>query len=304
MENGTVENKKGNHKFTAVLLQIGKAICYVGLYFGMQIAVSYAALILYIIYERLYILFNGTDMDVLRDHALLAESELLVEKLNSMLPGILIVSGILTLLVLWLFFLIRRRRFRAEVRLKPFRASHWPGILLGAVGLCLFINFGMQLIPIPAEILEEYAESSAGLLEGSFVLLFLSNVVMAPVVEEILFRGLVYGRLRRAMSRWAAILLSSLFFALMHGQILWICYTFLVGIVLCLAAEKADSILASVFIHMMFNLFGTCMGYLVESVPFWLCILMTVAGLICLADAVRMLWPRKARDCAGAGQSE
>lgn len=292
MENGIIKDKKGIRKFTAILIQIGKAICYIGLYFGMQFAVSYAALILYVAFERLYILFHGTDIDILMNHAL--NEQILTEKLNSMLPAVLIVSGILTVLALWLFFLIRRRRFRTEIHLKPFRAAHWPGILLGAAGLCLFINFGMELIPIPAEILEEYAESSAGLLEGPFVLLFLSNVIMAPVVEEILFRGLVYGRLKRAMPRGAAILLSSLLFALMHGQILWICYTFLVGIILCLAAEKTDSILASIVIHMLFNLFGTCIGFFVESVSFWLCVAMTAAGLICLADAVRMLWPDKA----------
>ncbi len=234
-----------------VLKQIGKSICYVGVYFGLQLVIYDATM--------------------------------------SMTTPTIVFAGVLALLILWWSFKIRKKKFMEETRLKLFDVKFWPAILLGSVGLCLFVNFGMQLLPIPEDVLTEYAEASESLMEGPFFMLFLSNVVMAPLIEEILFRGLVFTRLQRAMPVWAALFLSSVFFGLMHGQILWVCYTTLVGMMLCFVAWKTDSTLAPMFMHFVFNLFGTCMGYFVEAVSGMTSLILTVGGILCLAVTIGLL---------------
>ena len=276
------------------LKQIGKSICYVALYFGMQMVVSFMATFLGSIIFGVVLgvklgaegkSANDLDADVL--------NQMIMDSVYNNMGLLIIISGILTILFLWVFFTVRKKKFCVETNIRPFAWKYWPGVLIGSVGLCLFVNFGMQLLPIPEDVLAEYAESSAGLMEGPFIMLLLSNAIMAPLVEEILFRGLVFGRLKKAMPMWLALVLSSFVFGLMHGQILWICYTTLVGLVLGLAAWKTDSILAPMFMHFAFNLFGTCLGCFVEEVAVNTSLILAIVGGVCTIAAVIMLWPRK-----------
>lgn len=269
-----------------VLKQMGKSICYVGMYFGLQFAISILALSGYSFYLMFKMIMQGVDPKTIDESAL---EQQLYEASLSMTTPVIVVAGVLALLFLWLSFKIRKKKFKEETGLRPFDVKFWPAILVGSVGLCLFVNFGMQLLPIPEDVLMEYAEASESLMEGPFFLLFLSNVIMAPLIEEILFRGLVFSRLQRAMPMWAALVLSSVFFGLMHGQILWICYTALVGMMLGFVAWKTNSTLAPMFMHFAFNLFGTCMGYFVESVSGVTSMILTATGVLCLAVTMGIL---------------
>ncbi len=268
------------------LKQLGKCICYVALYFGMQFVVSAVAVIGYSAYLGFMIGLQGISPDQINQDALAIQ---VAEGLNSMLSILMVIAGVVTILILWAFFAIRKKKFTKEVGLVKFHASYWPMILIGSVGLCLLVNFGMQLIPIPEDVLMEYAEASESLMEGPFVLLLLANAIMAPLVEEILFRGLVLSRLQKAMPVWGALILSSVIFGMMHGQILWICYTSLVGLVLGAVALKTGSTWAPMFMHFAFNLFGTCLGYFVESVTGMTSMALTVAGALCLAVCLGLL---------------
>lgn len=92
-------------------------------------------------------------------------------------------------------------------------------------------------------------------------LVFISLVVLPPLVEEILFRGFLYTQLRRAFNvLWAAILISLLFGAA-HLQVgsgnplLWVAAvdTFILSLVLVYLREKTGSIWAGVGVHALKN---------------------------------------------------
>lgn len=284
--------KKGK-EMLKVLKQIGKSVCYVGLYFGMQLIVSIVATYGYSFMMGIKLGLEG-NTSLLLDEA--AVEQMILDGMNDMMSLLIVFSGVLALLFLWVFFTIRKKKFAVETNLKPVGMKWWPAVLIGSVGLCLFVNFGMQLIPIPEDVLAEYAEASESLMEGPFITLLLANAIMAPVVEEILFRGLVLSRLRDAMPTWVALILSSVFFGLMHGQILWVCYTTLVGLVLGLAAWKTDSTLAPMFMHFAFNLFGTCIGYFVEEVTGMTCLVLAIVGALCLAVTVGLFCNQRLKE--------
>ena len=94
----------------------------------------------------------------------------------------------------------------------------------------------------------------------------LVTILVAPITEELLFRKGIYGFMRVRMSKVAAVLVSSLMFAAVHGyQIQGAMETFLAGIVLALAFEKSGNLWYSVVIHMMLNLFTAISNALVHN---------------------------------------
>ena len=94
----------------------------------------------------------------------------------------------------------------------------------------------------------------------------LVSILVAPITEELLFRKGIYGFMRVRMSKVAAVLVSSLMFAAVHGySIQGATQTFLAGIVLALAFEKSGNLWYSVVIHMMLNLFTTISNALVHN---------------------------------------
>ena len=72
------------------------------------------------------------------------------------------------------------------------------------------------------------------------------------LVEETLFRGVLYSRLRRA-NPIKGILFSALFFGIAHMNFQQFCYAFFLGIVFGFLLEATDSIFASMTAHMIFN---------------------------------------------------
>jgi len=91
---------------------------------------------------------------------------------------------------------------------------------------------------------------------------FAALVILPPIVEEILFRGFLYTRFRRALSvKWAAVAVSVLFAAahLQFGSgnaLLWVAAldTFILSLVLVYLREKTGTIWAGVGVHALKNL--------------------------------------------------
>ncbi len=103
----------------------------------------------------------------------------------------------------------------------------------------------------------------AGLvLENRYVMLAIS-VILAPVIEETLLRGLVFGSIRPA-SRVMAYITSVFIFTMMHnwqyfglhsaGQVLLSCLAYIpASVALCWTYEKAGTIWAPVTVHAIIN---------------------------------------------------
>ena len=82
---------------------------------------------------------------------------------------------------------------------------------------------------------------------------FLSVGLMAPIVEEILFRGLILGTLKKNMHPWIAILLSALLFGVAHGTPIGIIYATGLGILMGWLFVKFNSILPVMVFHIAYN---------------------------------------------------
>jgi hypothetical protein len=88
---------------------------------------------------------------------------------------------------------------------------------------------------------------------AALVGLFILICVIAPVVEEVIFRGFVYPGLRRRMSVTGAVVVSALLFALMHNNPAALAPIALIGIVLAILYERNLSLVPSIICHALNN---------------------------------------------------
>lgn len=73
--------------------------------------------------------------------------------------------------------------------------------------------------------------------------------IISPIAEEIVFRGIVYNRMRRQYPLWMALIGSSLLFGLYHGNVVQAVYGFLLGLLISVLYEKYGSFLVPVLLH-------------------------------------------------------
>ena len=84
-------------------------------------------------------------------------------------------------------------------------------------------------------------------------LAFIKLVIVAPIAEELIFRGWLYGKLRAKVAMPIAILLVSVLFALVHGQWNVGRNDLAMSIVLCGLREVTGTVYAGIIMHMIKN---------------------------------------------------
>ena len=90
-------------------------------------------------------------------------------------------------------------------------------------------------------------------------LLVIAAVLLAPIVEELIFRGCLYRFLKSQTTLLPAQIASGLLFSMIHWNLLSFLPLVLVGIFLARVYEKTGSILVAIWFHAFFNAFSLCM---------------------------------------------
>lgn len=91
------------------------------------------------------------------------------------------------------------------------------------------------------------------LVGGDRIIAFISLVVIAPIAEEIVFRGWLYGKLRRRYAMPIAILIVSILFGIVHLQWNVGVNVFATSIVLCGLREITGTVYSGILLHMLKN---------------------------------------------------
>ena len=89
--------------------------------------------------------------------------------------------------------------------------------------------------------------------------------VVAPIVEEFIFRGLVMNRLSRVMPGWLAVVLSAAVFGACHGHPVWFAYAFVLGAVFGFIDLRGGSNWPSILGHVAFNAIGQVFTFIPET---------------------------------------
>lgn len=162
----------------------------------------------------------------------------------------------------FLYTAYRRKRAAEEAR-KPLWAGCFFSVLAG-MGACLCLNVLLQVLLRPSDGWNSTREAVYGASVAAQVLV---TVVLAPLAEELLFRGLIRTELRTHMKPRGAALLGALLFGLYHGNISQGIYAFLLALCLELVCEWSGLLLPAVFLHAGANGAAVCLTALTSALP-------------------------------------
>ncbi len=140
------------------------------------------------------------------------------------------------------------------------RLPSWMDILLAPAGFAVYFLCSAVLVYaigaiFPGFNLNEAQDTGFTGISRSYeyMLAFATLVVIAPIAEETLFRGYLYGKLRKIVPVWVAIPVVSALFGFVHGQWNVAIDVFALSVILCILREVTGSIWAGILLHMLKN---------------------------------------------------
>ncbi len=139
---------------------------------------------------------------------------------------------------------------------------------IGAIGATTLVLILIQLLASKIQFwsteLDSYMDLTQAFGDGSGMLLqILAFAVIVPIAEELLFRGIVCGELKRVFPDWLVIVLSGVFFAIIHMNVIQSTYVLVAGLLLSAIYVWSGSIYLSILMHMVYNFLGSSLGLLV-----------------------------------------
>ena len=232
--NERIENVKG----------IRKAIAYFVLYFGLTMILQ---MLLSIVFMAIGAA-NG-----------LNDETLIMEFANNNILGMTVISGILTVVTLYLIFKLRKKQVEQEWRLNQFKVKNV--VLASVIAFSFSFLFDLCTYNVPMENSLMIAKSvdfyNETVPRFGTIMMVANLLVIAPIAEEIALRGIVYTRVEKTTNAVTAIIVSSVLFGLMHlmaGGIVLVIGAALMALVFGYIFYKFKSLWVCIIAHAVANL--------------------------------------------------
>ena len=121
--------------------------------------------------------------------------------------------------------------------------------------------------------------------------MFIATVIISPIFEEILYRGLMYNKLKEISNAFIGVLISSILFALLHipkyGFGINMFFLFLVGILLSYCYEKTNNIYILILVHSISNFFIFLFNYVYFYFLIVIYFIIFIAGIIMAIQEIK-----------------
>lgn len=176
---------------------------------------------------------------------------------------VMMISILFAVCGILLFGLWYAKQFHGSLRI-PTESFSKPALVLGIICLVpglqllssVLTNFFAYLFP---QWMDFYVElmDNAGFTGQPSLLLILYAVILGPIEEELTFRGVILSSAKKALPFWAANFFQALLFGVFHMNFIQGIYAFFIGLFLGYLCKRGASIWLSIFLHILFNLWGT-----------------------------------------------
>ncbi len=164
-----------------------------------------------------------------------------------------LVSVCLTLPVLFYFF-AKEEKTRKPVK-SPYKINQYGWIVLLGFSACVGFSRFVSLLPFD-KIGQSYAQVEQVLFDKVFWVQLAVICLLIPIAEELIYRGMVFKRLREYMPKEGSIFISALIFGLFHFNAMQGLYAFGIGILCAYVYEKYGNLLSAMLLHISANSFS------------------------------------------------
>lgn len=190
---------------------------------------------------------------------------------NSITYNSAVVSGALSVLALLVAIVVMIGIYHKMDKLNLTVDKFIP--VAAVAGLMLALGFNLLIGDICARVpaLQRFLEDSTYNKDRPLFMLFLYAGILSPIAEELCFRYLMYGRMKKIYGVTIALITSSVFFGIYHMQLIQGIYAFIMGICMAIVYEWSESILVPIAFHMFANIAIVTSPYLPENVQKIIC---------------------------------
>lgn len=135
-------------------------------------------------------------------------------------------------------------------------------IILGAGAIVIGVNVVTQTLLASteegAQSVQEFAQTFASAPSmGRWFISFLSIAIFGPIVEEVLFRGVLYNGVRMIRAGWVPVVVTAVYFGLWHSSPVQVAYTMVLGLVFGTVYYATNSLAVVMILHIVNNAFST-----------------------------------------------
>ena len=92
---------------------------------------------------------------------------------------------------------------------------------------------------------------------NKILITLLSTGIIGPIIEELMFRGIVYNEAKNKYNNKKAIIITTIIFAILHVNFMQIIYAFIMGLIFIKVYEESKNIKAPIILHMASNITTT-----------------------------------------------
>ncbi len=190
----------------------------------------------------------------------------IAEKYSLPLTGVMDAILFIVMIQIWHRDELQRRAWNASDRL--LRKKKF-GIPEGIMCVCavLTVEFVVSIFSSLIPESDEYSQFIGSFTKFPAWVSFLLIGALGPMAEELLFRGVMYRRLRDFTNIWVAAILSGITFGAFHGNLEQGVPAAVIGIAMALLYEHYGTIAASIVAHMGVNCFSLIQSLVSEKFP-------------------------------------
>lgn len=173
-------------------------------------------------------------------------------------------EGIIGIIFFVAVLLTKRKMEWSCPRWAPGKPLDWSYSVVGALamlGIAVAYFYVVTRLHFPAiqDSLKEYEEMMEvkSISQVDLYMNVFATCILIPVLEEIIFRGLIMDVMLEAGYPVLAITFSALYFGVMHGQPVQIGYALLAGLILGSIYYLTKNLVMSIIAHVIFNILGS-----------------------------------------------
>ena len=188
--------------------------------------------------------------------------ENLIKIMGNVLVTAVIISGILSFFIYWgITYLRKQNMFKIcnfkKVKLQYLVIALVFGIALNVINEYLLLQ--LMKFDIFSEAFIKYLNMTKFLMNTNIVLAILGVGIIGPIIEEIIFRGLIFKELKNVMPVPAVIIVQGVLFGIYHFNLIQFIYATFIGIMLGAIYVLTKNLWVPIFIHMVNNICAVLM---------------------------------------------